>query len=116
MKLRKNNKKSSSSSLDSTPLGTAAELASLPTDSNWKNAFNYCAQLNNDSSLIFFDDNNLEEYGFILGLLKRLNFPSLAFGAKQSENSLNILSDKAAFVEEQKYFIGLTFNSKFFFF
>ena len=111
MKLRKNNKKSSSSSLDSTPFGTAAELASLPTDSSWKNAFNYCAQLNNDSSLIFFDNNNLDEYEFILSLLKRLNFPSLAFGTKQTNEI--ILSDKAAFVEEQKYFIGLTFNSKF---
>jgi hypothetical protein len=111
MKLRKNNKKSSVSSLDSTPLGTAAELASLPTDSSWKSAFNYCAQLNNDSSLIFFDNNNLDEYEFILSLLKRLNFPSLAFGTKQANE--NILSDKAAFVEEQKYFIGLTFNSRF---
>ena len=112
MKLRKNNKKSSFSSLDSTPLGTAAELASLPTDSDWKNAFNYCAKLNNDSSLIYFDNNNLDEYEYIIGLLKRLNFPSLAFGAKQSENGQSILTDKTGFVEEQKYFIGLTFNSK----
>ena len=108
MKLRKNNKKSSSS-LDSTPLGTAAELASLPTDSSWKNAYNYCSQLNNDSSLIYFDNNNQEEYEYIISLLKRLNFPNLAY-LKQTLTNQNKL-DKSAYNEEQKYFIGLTFNS-----
>ena len=111
MKLRKTNKKASSS-LDSTPLGTATELASLPTDSSWKNAFNYCSKLNNDSSLIYFDNNNQEEYEYIISLLKKLNFPSMAISKMNENNQVNM--DKTVFNEEQKYFIGLTFNSNFF--
>jgi hypothetical protein len=100
-----NKKHAPASFLDSTSIGTAAELASLPVEAVWKNAFSYCSQLNNDSSLLYFNNYNYEEYEYIMNLLKRLNFPNLAY---QPEN------DKDYFVEEQKYFIGLTYNCIFF--
>ena len=88
MKTLKTNKKVQVPSLlDSSSIGTAAELASLPTETVWKNALNFCSQLNN--------------------LLKRLNFPSLSF---QPENEF-LLLDRDNYNEEQKYFIGLTYNS-----
>ena len=107
MKTLKNNKKSGASPLfDSTSIGTAAELASLPSETVWKNALNFCSQLNNDSTLLYFN-NNYDEYVYIINLLKRLNFPNLAY---QAENQF--LFNRDNYNEEQKYFIGLTFNSK----
>ncbi len=107
MKTLKNNKKIGASPLfDSTSIGTAAELASLPSETVWKNALNFCSQLNNDSTLLYFN-NNYDEYVYIINLLKRLNFPNLAY---QAENQF--LFNRDNYNEEQKYFIGLTFNSK----
>ncbi len=114
MKLRNSNKKISSS-LDSTALGTAAEIASLPTLSSWKNAVSHCSQLNHDSSLLYFDNNNQQEFDFIIGLLRRLNFPNLVLPKQPTENS-PFGTNKVSFEEEQKYFIGLTFNSRRLFF
>ena len=110
MKMRKGAKKISSS-LDSTPLGTAAEIASLPTDTNWKNAVDYCSQLNNESTLLYFDNNNQEEFDFIINLVGRLNFPNFV-PSKQPESDRLVNNKNRVPLEELKYFIGLTFNSK----
>ncbi len=107
MKTLKNSKKIGSHLFESSSIGTAAELASLPTETVWKNALNFCSQLNNDSTLLYFNNNN-DEYLYIMNLLKRLNFPNLAY---QIENQIFFNRDN--YNEEQKYFIGLTFNSKF---
>jgi hypothetical protein len=105
MKTLKSSKKNGASLFESSSIGTAAELASLPTETVWKNALNFCSQLNNDSTLLYFNNNN-DEYVYIINLLKRLNFPNLAY---QMENQF--LFDRDNYNEEQKYFIGLTFNS-----
>lgn len=102
LRLYKKNKQFAA--LQSTPLGTAAELASLPMSANWKNSFTHCSQLNNDSSLLTFST-NLEEFNFIVDLLKKLNFPTLTV------NDRNLGKDY--FEQELKYFIGLTYNSNF---
>jgi hypothetical protein len=81
---------------------TALNVYSLPEEAPWKNANISCAILVNDSSLIYF--NNENEYEFLLNLLKELNFPGI-------DNNKN---DKTINENEQKYFIGLTFNSKYF--
>lgn len=94
------NKKKISSSIQSTPIGTAAELATLPVESNWKNAFNFCSQLNNDSTLLEFTG-NIQEYNYIIELIRKLNF----------QDSVATADDKGDFRQEQKYFIGLTYNS-----
>jgi len=103
MKVANQNSKLASS-LDSTPLGTAIELASLPKLTTWKNALNYCTQLNNDSSLVSFN-NNQEEHDFIIDLLKKLHFPSLFY-------QQNLGTSEKPSEDEREYHIGIVFNSK----
>lgn len=70
---------------------------SLPTDASWNKAVDSCHNLNNDSNLIHFEQNS--EYNFLVNLLIKLHFPGLSD------------DKKGQFNEEQKYYIGLTYNS-----
>jgi hypothetical protein len=79
--------------------------SSLPAENAWTSAVHSCASLHNDSSLIYFEHDR--EYEFLVGLLTRLHFPNLLVGGKVESRLYN---------EEQKYFIGLTYNSKLFIF
>lgn len=79
----------------------ASVISSLPAESIWLYANTSCAKLNNDSSLFFFKDDS--EYDHILNLLKELNFP---------ENKPNEQPTGAVIRKEQKYFIGLKYDSK----
>ena len=72
---------------------------SLPIDASWNKAVDSCRNLNNDSTLIHFANDS--EYTFLINLLIKLHFPGLA-----DEN-------KSRYNEEQKYYIGLTYNSEF---
>lgn len=77
----------------------ALSVTRMPNEASWRMANQSCANLSNDSSLIYF--NNENEYEYLLNLLKELNFAD-------SENKPdNILNEN-----EQKYYIGLTFISK----
>ena len=76
-------------------------ITSLPAKSIWFYANTSCAKLNNDSTLFHFKDDS--EYEHILNLLKELNFP---------ENKPNGQTNSAVVRKEQKYFIGLKYDSK----
>lgn len=93
--------------------GVTELISSLPTDTTWNNAVKSCLDLNNDSSLIYF--NNDMEYEFLIGLLTKLNFPSLL--ANQEDSKVNRYNQQhiqnRLYNEEQKYYIGLTHNGKF---
>ena len=80
----------------------AAASTPLPVDVSWNKAVSSCADLNNDSTLFYYTNNN--EYEYLINLLTKLHFPSLL-----DENSMSL--NKDIYNEEQKYFIGLTYNS-----
>ena len=101
----------------STTLGLAAEIANAPSEAAWKDAANYCRQLNNDSTLFFYNNNQLE-FEFVIDLLKRLNFPSLILESEKNAHAAAASSPPPhpriylSSVLEQKYFIGVVYNSK----
>ena len=76
--------------------------SNMPNEESWNNAVQSCLNLNNDSGLIHFQ--NDFEYEFLKGLLTKLHFPYLIDGSQQQ--GINIYG------QEQKYYIGLTHNSK----
>lgn len=80
-------------SLQSTFIGTAALSAVLPDKANWLNSSNFCKQLNNESTMIYFDD--YVEYEFLMNLLFKLKF-----------NTNNATDYK----KEEPFFIGLQYN------
>jgi hypothetical protein len=92
--------------IQSTPLGLAAEIAAAPNEAVWIDASNYCKSLNNDSTLFYYNEIDIE-FDFIVDLLKRLNFPSL-INQEQQQNKAVL---RNYFSQEQKYFIGLIYNN-----
>lgn len=113
MKAYRRKDSGSSSRIKNTPLGLAAEIASSPNEASWMSASNYCKQLNNDSTLFYYN-NNPREFEFVVDLLKKLNFPDLAI-REESNNNLErngLAFNRNYFTQEQKYYIGLIYNSK----
>jgi hypothetical protein len=94
LKIFRKNKKLSDF-LDDTPFGVASELATLPIKSTWNEAFTSCSKLNNDSAIFEPANSNMDEFDFIVNLLKNISFPN-------SNDASN---------QEKKYLIGLKHNS-----
>ncbi len=94
------NKKTQKARLTVSNLQLSQISSSLPIENTWRSAVNSCANLHNDSSLIYLE--NDREYKFLVGLLTELHFPNLFVGNKLESRLYN---------EEQKYYIGLTYNS-----
>jgi hypothetical protein len=103
-------KESGSSSMQGTPLGLAAEIAAAPEETSWNESAAVCKQLNNDSTLFYYN-NNQAEFDFVVDLLKRLNFPNLILSGENERNSLS-----RNYIQEKKYYIGLSYNSTFCFY
>jgi hypothetical protein len=83
----------------------------LPELTYWKQAVNACMELNNDSSLVYFEYDN--EYTFLINLLQELSFNEIKIKPEQ-----NVIEPRQRFNyaqrrmnEEMKYFIGLTHNN-----
>lgn len=91
-------------------LGMAFDLATIPTEATWISALNYCQQINNDSLLLSLNNND-REFEFVVDLLFKTNFPNISPIIPQSLTKQSTTNNKM-FNQEQKYFIGLTHNSK----
>lgn len=113
LSIYKKKKLKKTSSQSDSGLNTAIDVATLPEYTVWKQAVNYCEQLNNDSTLLHFSNENQEEFDYIIDLLMKLNFPE---ATPETSNIYQRSYKKSFFVQEQKYFIGLTFNSNLFFY
>jgi hypothetical protein len=99
-----------SSSIDALP--TSSLISTMPYDASWKRASDLCANLNNESTLISLSTDN--EFDYLIYLLTNLNFPALLHHGISDQNSPpDESSNKNFYSEEQKYFIGLTYNSKY---
>ena len=83
----------------------------LPVENSWNSAVRSCLELSNDSSssLIYFE--NGREYEFLVSLLTKLHFPNLLNLGNIDKNIGE--PDRTFYNEEQKYYIGLTYNGKF---
>ncbi len=79
-------------SLQSTFIGTAALSAVLPNQANWLNSSNMCKQLNNESTMIYFED--YIEYEFLINLLFKLKFNN----------------NQTDYIKEEVFYIGLYYN------
>ena len=114
--LKRNNKLTSSRLFDASPIGMAAELAAMPGETVWNNAYQLCTQLNNDSTLLYFNNYNMEEYDYVISLLTRLNFPNLVYLSSGSggggASGAGETRDLGSYNQEKKYFVGLKYNSK----
>ena len=90
---------------DKLPINMAIKVSSLPNKAGWRTSVNYCSSLNNDSSLIYFS--NDQEFNFLIDLLKKLNFPHLI--NEKSDVVKPALLPKFDKIEH-KYFIGLSYE------
>jgi hypothetical protein len=81
-------------SLKSTYIGTQLVSNVLPSQANWRHAYTSCKQLNNESTLIAFD--NKYEYEFLVNLLFKLKFNN----------------NETDFIKEETFFIGLTYTNQ----
>ena len=79
-------------SLQSSYLGTSLATSLFPKQANWLNASNFCQQLSNESTLIYFD--NKLEYEFLINLLFKLKFPI----------------NETDYLKEETYFVGISYN------
>ena len=64
----------------------------LPNQANWLNSSSFCKKLNNESSLIYFD--NYEEYEFLIDLLFKLKFNN----------------NETDFKKEEAFYLGMYYN------
>jgi hypothetical protein len=101
-------------SMHGTPLGLAAEIAAAPEETSWNDSASVCKQLNNDSTLFYYN-NNQAEFDFVIDLLKRLNFPNLILsGGENAAAAAERNGLSRNYIQEKKYYIGLSYNSKIF--
>lgn len=81
------------------PRSSQVSLIDMPSEAKWQDAVENCKRLNNDSSLFTFG-NNLQEYEMIKDLLIKNIFTMSSSDQKINQEF------------EQKYFIGLSYNSR----